>query len=221
MSDQALSNTVFQDRQSAELSAGLAILGLEFSVTACQRLLAYLHFLEKWNRTFSLTALRDPLQAISYHLLDSLAILPYLPSKASSLLDVGSGGGQPGLPLAIARPELSVSLMDSNHKKTAFLTQAVIELGLPHVQVITARVEAWKTAVPYHVITARAFTSLADLVRLSRHLLAPGGVWLAMKGQHPAAEIAKLPADFVVLAVHRLEVPGVDGERHLVIIREQ
>lgn len=204
--------------RNQQLVEGIASLGLELSVEIQAQLLAYAAFLEKWNRTYSLTALRDPKLTVSHHLLDSLAILPHV--RAPSLLDVGSGGGQPGIPLAIARPDLAVTLLDSNGKKTAFLQQAVIELGLRNVQVVTARVEEFKPAVPFAAITSRAFAELADFVGLTRHLLAPGGEWLAMKGQRPDAEMNKLPAGVSVKAVHRLVVPGVDGERHLVVMRE-
>lgn len=201
-----------------QLAEGMTVLGIDLPADVQERLLAYAAFLEKWNRTYSLTALRDPKLAVSHHLLDSLAILPYV--NVSTLLDVGSGGGQPGIPLAIARPELAVTLLDSNSKKTAFLQQAVIELGLKNVQVVTARVEEFKPAAPFAAITSRAFAELADFVGLTRHLLAPGGEWLAMKGQRPVAEMNKLPAGVSVKAVHRLVVPGVDGERHLVVMRE-
>ena len=205
-----------RDQQLAE---GLQTLGIALPADVQAQLLAYAAFLEKWNRTYCLTALRDPQLAVSHHLLDSLAILPHV--AGATLLDVGSGGGQPGIPLAIARPELAVALLDSNGKKTAFLQQAAIELGLKNVQVVTARVEAFRPATPFAAITSRAFAELADFVGLTRHLLAPGGEWLAMKGQRPDAEMNKLPAGVSVAAVHRLAVPGVDGERHLVVIREQ
>jgi 16S rRNA (guanine527-N7)-methyltransferase len=201
-----------------QLAEGMKVLGIELPADVQERLLAYAAFLEKWNRTYSLTALRDPKLAVSHHLLDSLAIMPYV--NVSTLLDVGSGGGQPGIPLAIAQPDLVVTLLDSNSKKTAFLQQAVIELGLKNVQVVTARVEEFKPAAPFAAITSRAFAELADFVGLTRHLLAPGGEWLAMKGQRPVAEMNKLPAGVSVTAVHRLLVPGVDGERHLVVMRE-
>lgn len=201
-----------------QLAEGMKVLGIDLPADVQERLLAYAAFLEKWNRTYSLTALRDPKLAVSHHLLDSLAILPYV--SVSTLLDVGSGGGQPGIPLAIARPELAVTLLDSNSKKTAFLQQAVIELGLKNVQVVTARVEEFKPAAPFAAITSRAFAELADFVGLTRHLLAQSGEWLAMKGQRPVAEMNKLPAGVSVTAVHRLLVPGVDGERHLVVMRE-
>lgn len=201
-----------------QLAEGMKALGLDLPADVQERLLTYAAFLEKWNRTYSLTALRDPKLAVSHHLLDSLAIMPYVSS--STLLDVGSGGGQPGIPLAIARPDLAVTLLDSNGKKTAFLQQAAIELGLKNVQVVTARVEEFKPVAPFAAITSRAFAELADFVGLTRHLLAPGGEWLAMKGQRPVAEMNKLPAGVSVTAVHRLLVPGVDGERHLVVMRE-
>ena len=201
-----------------QLAEGMKALGLDLPADVQERLLTYAAFLEKWNRTYSLTALRDPKLAVSHHLLDSLAIMPYVSS--STLLDVGSGGGQPGIPLAIARPDLAVTLLDSNGKKTAFLQQAVIELGLKNVQVVTVRVEEFKPAAPFVAITSRAFAELADFVGLTRHLLAPGGEWLAMKGQRPVEEMNKLPAGVSVTAVHRLLVPGVDGERHLVVMRE-
>ena len=201
-----------------QLAEGMKALGLDLPADVQERLLTYAAFLEKWNRTYSLTALRDPKLAVSHHLLDSLAILPYV--NVSTLLDVGSGGGQPGIPLAIARPDLAVTLLDSNGKKTAFLQQAVIELELKNVRVVTARVEEFRPATLFAAITSRAFAELVDFVSLTRHLLAPSGEWLAMKGQRPDAEMNKLPAGVSVTAVHRLDVPGVDGERHLVVMRE-
>jgi len=200
-----------------QLAQGLATLGVDLSGAACEALLAYLALLQKWNRTFALTALRDPDRAVSHHLLDSLAILPYV--TQATLLDVGSGGGQPGIPLAIARPEMAVTLLDSNSKKTAFLQQAVIELGLRNVTVHCGRVEQFRPTQPFAGIVSRAFAELADFVTLSRALLAPDGRWLAMKGVAPLDEIARLPAAVAVEAVHRLAVPGVDGERHLVILK--
>jgi 16S rRNA (guanine527-N7)-methyltransferase len=179
-------------------------------------LLDYAALLEKWNRTYRLTAVHDRALAVSHHLLDSLAVLPFV--RGDSLLDVGSGGGMPGIPLAIARPELRVVLVDSNSKKTAFLQQVAIELELANIAVHCGRVEEYRPATGFAAITARAFSDLAELVRLSRHLLQGGGHWLAMKGVCPQAEIARLPADVVVDALHRLQVPGVAGERHLVLI---
>jgi len=211
-------------QQEACLEQGLAALRIALSRPLQEKLLAYITLLYKWNRTYNLTALRAPSLAVSHHLLDSLAILPYLKrgakegAEADTLLDVGSGGGLPGIPLAIACPDLLVTLLDSNSKKTAFLQQAVIELNLPNIAVHCGRVEQFRPASKFSAITSRAFSELADFVALSRHLLHTDGRWLAMKGVWPQEEIARLPAYIAVQSVHRLEVPGVDGERHLVLM---
>ena len=197
------------------LAAGLAELGLDLPADAQQKLLAFRDLLLKWNKTYNLTALRDPAQAISHHLLDSLAILPQV--GAGPLLDVGSGGGLPAIPLAIVRPELAVSMVDTVQKKTTFLQQAAIELGLKNVAVHHARVE--QMTGQYAQISSRAFSELKLFVELTHHLLAPGGRWLAMKGVRPDAEIAALPADIVVEAIIPLAVPGLDAERHLIILK--
>jgi 16S rRNA (guanine527-N7)-methyltransferase len=201
------------------------MLGLAVSPAQQGILLAYAALLEKWNRTYNLTAVRDASGIVALHLLDSLAVLPLvdaaLDEGQGALLDVGSGGGLPGIPLAILRPQLAVTLADSNSKKTAFQRQAAIELGLANVAVQTGRIEDWRPAAKFPRIVSRAFAELADFVALTRHLLAPGGRWLAMKGVRPDDEIARLPAGVVVEAVHRLQVPDVDGERHLVVMLEQ
>lgn len=197
------------------LAAGLAELHLELPEATQDKLLDFRDLLLKWNRTYNLTALRDPAQAISHHLLDSLAILPHIGS--GSLLDVGSGGGLPGIPLAITRPELSVSMVDTVQKKATFLQQASIELGLKNVAVHHARVE--EMTGQYAQISSRAFSELALFVSLTRHLLAPGGRWLAMKGVRPDDEIAALPADVTVETIIPLRVPGLDAERHLIILK--
>ena len=202
-----------------QLQQGLQKLGIALSAPAQSKLLAYASLLEKWNRTFRLTAVPNSELTVSHHLLDSLAVLPFVGGE--SLLDVGSGGGMPGIPLAIARPELRVVLLDSNSKKSAFLRQAAIELEMANIAVHCGRVEAYRPAETFAVITARAFADLAELVRLSRHLLQAGGYWLAMKGVCPQAEIARLPADVAVDALHRLDVPGVTGERHMVLLSER
>lgn len=197
------------------LAAGLATLGLDLPLAAQQKLLAFRDLLLKWNKIYNLTALRDPAQAISHHLLDSLVILPHV--GAGNLLDVGSGGGLPGIPLAIIRPELAVTLVDTVQKKATFLQQAAIELGLKNVAVHHARVE--EMSGEYVQIASRAFAELALFVNLTRHLLAPGGRWLAMKGVRPDAEINALPADIVVEAIIPLTVPGLSAERHLIILK--
>ena len=199
-----------------QLEQGLIDLGLALPSEAQQKLLAYATLLYKWNRTYSLTALREQDKAVSHHLLDSLAVLPFV--VARTLLDVGSGGGMPGIPLAIARPELRVTLLDSNSKKAAFLKQAAIELTLPNISVHCGRVEQYHPQDCFPAITSRAFSELADFVALTRHLLAGDGRWLAMKGVWPHDEIARLPPDVAADAVHRLVVPGVDAERHLVLM---
>ncbi len=197
------------------LAQGLAELGLDLPAAAQEKLLAFRDLLLKWNKTYNLTALRDPDQAISHHLLDSLAILPQVVPEP--LLDVGSGGGLPGIPLAIARPELSVRMVDTVQKKTTFLQQAAIQLNLKNVTVDHARVETLPGQ--YAQISSRAFAELKLFVELTRHLLAPGGRWLAMKGIRPDDEIAALPAGIVVEQIIPLHVPGVDGERHLIILK--
>jgi 16S rRNA (guanine527-N7)-methyltransferase len=197
------------------LPAGLAALGIDLPEAAQQQLLAFRDLLLKWNKTYNLTALRDPEQAISHHLLDSLAILPYVNDGA--LLDVGSGGGLPGIPLAIARPQLSVRMVDTVQKKATFLQQAAIQLGLKNVAVDHARVE--ELSGQYAQISSRAFAELKLFVELTRHLLAPGGRWLAMKGVRPDDEIAALPAGIVVDRIVPLSVPGLDAERHLIILK--
>lgn len=200
--------------QSA-LASGLAEMGFALPDAAQKKLLDFRTLLLKWNKTYNLTALRDPAQAISHHLLDSLVILPHV--VEGNLLDVGSGGGLPAIPLAIARPELSVTMVDTVQKKATFLQQAAIELALPNVTVHHARVETMTGQ--YSQISSRAFAELGLFVSLTRHLLMPGGRWLAMKGVNPAAEISALPADIVVEAVIPLTVPGLDAERHLIILK--
>jgi 16S rRNA (guanine527-N7)-methyltransferase len=197
------------------LVAGLGALGLDLPAGAQGKLLDFRDLLLKWNKTYNLTALRDPKLAISHHLLDTLAILPHV--GQGPLLDVGSGGGLPGIPLAIARPDLPVCMVDTVQKKTTFLQQAVIELGLKNVTVHHARVE--EMVGQFAQITSRAFAELTLFVSLTRHLLAPGGRWLAMKGVRPDDEIGALPAGIVVDAVIPLMVPGLDAERHLIILK--
>jgi len=198
------------------LAAGIAALGLALPDGAEQKLLAYLALLDKWNRVYNLTAVRDAERMVSHHLLDSLAAVPYF--QGETVLDVGSGGGLPGIPLAIARPELQVTLIDSIAKKTAFLLQAKAELGLANLDVVTGRVEDFRPGTGFDVITSRAFSDLKEFVTLTRHLLRPDGRWLAMKGLYPNEEIVQLPADVKVSADHALVVPGLDASRHLIVL---
>jgi 16S rRNA (guanine527-N7)-methyltransferase len=207
-------------KSEEQLARGLTALGLDLPPAAQEKLLAYAALLGKWNKVYNLTALRDEEQVVSHHLLDSLTVLPHL-GGAKRLADIGSGGGLPGIPLAIARPGLQVALVESNQKKSAFQQQAKIELGLANVSVHCERVEAWQPEEKCDVVISRAFSDLAEFVKLSGHLLAEGGALLAMKGVHPYEEIAQLPAGWRVAEVTLLQVPGVEGARHLVRVERE
>jgi 16S rRNA (guanine527-N7)-methyltransferase len=198
------------------LEDGIADLGLGLGRGARAQLLQHLALLEKWNRVHNLTSVRDAVRAVSVHLLDSLAVVPYLDAK--HLLDAGSGAGFPGIPIAVARPEMQVDLLDGNHKKCAFLTQTVAELKLKNVRVACERVESWRPGRQFDCIISRALAEIAELVALTAHLLAPGGVMAAMKGVHPFEEVERIPAGFRVRQAHTLAVPGLDAERHLILI---
>ncbi|MHB1353371.1 MAG: 16S rRNA (guanine(527)-N(7))-methyltransferase RsmG [Thiobacillus sp.] len=199
-----------------QLAAGVAALGLALPEGAEQKLIAYLALLDKWNRVYNLTAVRDAERMVSHHLLDSLATVPYF--RGETVLDVGSGGGLPGIPLAIARPELRVTLIDSVAKKTAFLLQAKAELDVANLSVVTGRVEDYRPAGSFDALTSRAFSDLREFVTLTRHLLEPGGRWLAMKGLYPHEELALLPQDVKVSADYELRVPGLEAHRHLIVL---
>ncbi|KVW95501.1 16S rRNA (guanine(527)-N(7))-methyltransferase RsmG [Thiobacillus denitrificans] len=199
-----------------QLTAGIAALGLTLPEGAKAKLLAYLALLGKWNRVHNLTAVRDAERMVSHHLLDSLAAVPFF--QGETVLDVGSGGGLPGIPLAIARPDLQVTLIDSVAKKTAFLLQAKAELVLSNLNVITGRVEDYQPNARFDVIISRAFSDLKEFVTLTRHLLKPTGRWLAMKGLMPHEEIALLPDWVKVSANHALVVPGLEVSRHLIVL---
>jgi 16S rRNA (guanine527-N7)-methyltransferase len=199
-----------------QLTAGIAALDLALPENTEAKLLAYLALLDKWNRVYNLTAVRDIERMVSHHLLDSLAAVPFF--QGETVLDVGSGGGLPGIPLAIARPELQVTLIDSIAKKTAFLLQAKAELGLNNLNVVTGRVEEFRPEACFDVITSRAFSDLKEFVTLTRHLLKPAGRWLAMKGLVPHEEIAYLPDWVKVGANHALVIPGLEASRHLIVL---
>jgi len=204
---------------TADLDEGIKALGASLPARALDALNAYLALLAKWNRTYNLTAIREPERMVTHHVLDALAVLPHLPARADlSLLDVGSGCGVPGLPLAIARPGWRVVLLDSNHKKGAFLQQAVIELGLVNAQAVIARVEDYVPAAPFDVVISRAFSDLATFAQTSARHLAAGGQLVAMKGVFPDEEVAQLPAGIRVVAAPALAVPGLPAERHLIIM---
>jgi 16S rRNA (guanine527-N7)-methyltransferase len=208
------------DRHAADLTAGVAALGLATSDAQRAQLVAFLELLAKWNQTYNLTAIREPERMITHHLLDALAVLPQLPARGGlRILDVGSGGGIPGIPLAIARPDWHVTLVDSNHKKMAFGTQATIELKLRNVVARAERVEALTPDAPFDIVISRAFADLATFAATSARHVAPGGMLVAMKGVHPDEEIAELPRHIEVLATPSLAVPGLAAARHLVCLR--
>jgi 16S rRNA (guanine527-N7)-methyltransferase len=196
------------------LERAAAALQVEIADEQVAALERYLDLLEKWNRVYNLTAIRERGRMVTHHVLDSLSILPYV--RGPNVLDVGSGAGLPGIPIAIARPALRVTLLEANQKKSAFLTQAVGELRLANVTVVTERVESWRTEARFDTIVSRAFAELGEFVAAAGRLLTPDGVIAAMKGVHPFEEIARLPAGYRVLEVVRLAVPGLDAERHLV-----
>lgn len=202
------------DAWRAELEAGIDALELDIDGAAVERLLAYHGLLVKWNKAYNLTSVRDPGEMIHRHLLDSLAILPFV--DASDLLDVGTGPGLPGMVLALVRPDQAVTLLDSNGKKTRFLTQVRLDLGVENATVVHNRLESWQPQRHFAQISSRAFATLAEMVAKSRHLLAPAGRFLAMKGRYPQDELDALPNGVACDAVHSLNVPGTSGARHLV-----
>lgn len=202
---------------ASELRQGARQLDIELTDDQTQQLLAYLALLNKWNKAYNLTAVRDPAEMVSRHLLDSLSILSFV--ESGRWLDVGSGGGMPGLILAIMRPDAHFTLLDSNGKKTRFLTQAKVELRLANVDVVNQRVEAFNVDQAFDGIVSRAFSSMADFTNLTRHLSDHQTRWLAMKGLYPDEELTALPDDFKVLRSEQLTVPGCQGSRHLLILR--
>jgi 16S rRNA (guanine527-N7)-methyltransferase len=207
--------TIFPQALQDDLGRGLAALDLDAGALA-PPLLAYLALLDRWNRTYNLTAIRDLREMVTRHLIDSLAMHPFVTDQ--TLADLGTGPGLPGIPLAIAKPQLRVTLVESNGKKARFLREAVRTLGLANARVAESRAEALQEPGAYDAITARALDTLAGIVEVGGHLLKPGGKLLAMKGVKPDPEIAALPAGWSVSAVHALAVPGLVGERHLVIV---
>ncbi len=203
--------------QAKELTLGIAQLGLSVAPEAQQKLLQYLELLYKWNQVYNLTAIRQPEQMVSGHLLDSLAVVPHM--WPGHWLDVGCGAGLPGLVLAMACPQWTFTLIDSNSKKTSFVQQAKMELELNNVSVHCGRVESWQAGVKFDGIISRAFTNTAGFVGLTRHLLAQGGGWIAMKAAPKAAELEQLPHDVSVIGVVPLEVPGVVAARCLIMLK--
>jgi len=199
------------------LQAAATQLGLELSDTQLDQLLAYLALLQKWNKVYNLTAVRDPAQMLSHHLIDSLSVITPLQKHGAParLMDVGAGGGLPGVVIAICCPGTDVTCVDAVAKKATFIQQVAAELKLPNLHGVHSRVEQL-TVEPFGVITSRAFASLVDFTSLTRQHLAEDAVWMAMKGQHPADEIAALPADVDVFHVEQLAVPGLDAQRCII-----
>lgn len=198
------------------LLQGVHALRLDLASEARQKLLQFIGLIEKWNRTYNLTAIREPDKMLAHHVLDSLAVVPHV--KGRAIADVGSGAGLPGIPLALALPRSQVTLIESSQKKSAFLSQAVMELGLDNVAVANVRVESWDTPQRFDCVISRAFSDVAEFVTLAGGLCAAGGLLAAMKGVYPYEELTQLPAQFRVRDVISLEVPGLDAERHLVLI---
>jgi 16S rRNA (guanine527-N7)-methyltransferase len=212
-------NTIDKDALTVSkiaLEQGLIELGVVLGADQQELLLQYLVLLEKWNQVYNLTAVRNLAKMVSAHVLDSLSVLPHL--SGASLLDVGSGAGLPGIPITIARPAWEVTLLDSNHKKSAFLRQAVADLALKNANVVCERVESWAPQREFDIIISRAFSDLGEFASLTGRLLAPGGLLAAMKGLYPYEELERLPSGFRLREVRALRVPGLEAERHLVLV---
>ena len=207
-----------REKLTEVLSDGIDAMDLPLWAAQREQLMDYLALMAKWNGVYNLTSLRDPMQMVTHHLLDSLAAVPAF-VDAKNVLDVGAGGGLPGLVLAIARPDLKVSLIDTVHKKTAFLTQVKAELGLANVTVYTMKVQDLK-AGPFDTITSRAFADLSDFVNWSGHLLAEGGQFIALKGTAPPEEQERLPSEWKVRELRPIKVAKLEAERHLVFIEK-
>ncbi len=202
--------------QASTLERGIEALGIELSAQQQQRLLDYLSLLNKWNKAINLTAIRDPRQMVALQLLDSLAVLPFI--QQAPLLDIGSGGGLPGIPIAIAQPQRDVTLLDSIGKKTRFLTQAKLTLQLDNITVTQSRIEAWRPSLPPLSITCRALASLRQIISWTQHLLTPESEIIAMKGQYPHRELEEIAEQRLAIDIHPVAVPGISVERHIVRI---
>ncbi|WP_020167211.1 MULTISPECIES: 16S rRNA (guanine(527)-N(7))-methyltransferase RsmG [Methylotenera] len=201
--------------QAILLAQGIASMGLAVAAETQEKLLAYLSLLNKWNKVYNLTAVRDPLEMVTLHLLDSLSVLPHINSK--NLLDVGSGGGLPGIVLAICKPELQVTTIDTVQKKAIFMRQVKGELGLDNLTAMHARVENFQPSEPFEIVISRAFSEIALFIQLTKHLIATNGQWLAMKGMMPSGELDGLP--ILPSNIIPLKVAGLDAERHLVVFK--
>lgn len=207
--------------QRHALIEGAQQLQITLDTVRLEQLLAYLGLLIKWNKAYNLTAVRNPDEMVSRHLLDSLSVLPWVEQAGQRWLDVGSGGGMPGIILAIMLPEREFVLLDGNGKKTRFLTQVKLELGLDNVQVAHQRIEEHQPDAPYDGIISRAFSSLPDFTAWTAHVGSAGTRWLAMKGVEPDDELQQLPGGFVLQQCHELFVPGCQGQRHLLVLTRE
>ncbi len=211
--------TPVSDTLCRALREGLREIGQPFTEEAVETLYRYVELLAKWNRVYNLTAVRDTAQMVHMHILDSASVIGLF-NSARSVLDVGTGAGLPGIPLAVLRPEIRVTMLDTIAKKTTFVRQVINELCIRNASVVTERVEKYRPEALFDVVISRAFSDLKDFVENAGHLLAAGGQMLAMKGQYPHDEIARVPAPFRVMDVHMLSVPGLDAQRHLVVIEK-
>lgn len=211
-----MSVTDLAQRLEARLRSGLQAMQLTLDDTRVARLVEYVLLFDKWNRAYNLSAVRDPLQMVDRHLLDSLSVVPHV--QPGRIIDVGSGGGLPGIPLAIVLEGAQLTLLDSNGKKTRFLFQVKTALGLDNVEVVHARVESHRPEQAYDAVISRAFASLDDMTRQCRHLLDSTGVFYAMKGVYPHDELSEMGKHYKVSAVHSLQVPREEGQRHLLVL---
>lgn len=200
-----------------ELQSGIKTLGLSCSSDQIDQLLAYLEMLQRWNKAYNLTAIREPIQMVRLHLLDSLAIHPYV-QGAKKVIDVGTGPGLPGIPLAILNPDINFTLLDSNGKKTRFLFQAISELSLTNATEINQRAEKYQSQQLFDIVLSRAFSSISDMLGYCDHLVSETGCFLAMKGKKPDSELSQITKDYKVVDLSQINVPHIESERHLVKI---
>ena len=200
-----------------ELELGVKSLGLNCSSQQIEQLLAYLEMLQRWNKAYNLTAIREPIQMVRLHLLDSLAIHPYI-QGVKNIIDVGTGPGLPGIPLAILNPDIHFTLLDSNGKKTRFLFQAINDLSLANAREINHRVEKYQSEQSFDIVISRAFSSISDMLAQCDHLVSDSGCFLAMKGKKPDSELSQITKDYKVVDLSQINVPQVDSERHLIKI---
>jgi 16S rRNA (guanine527-N7)-methyltransferase len=204
------------DRQQ-ELKAGINSLGIDCTSQQLEKLLTYLELLERWNKAYNLTAIRDPIQMVRLHLLDSLAIHPYI-QAGREIIDVGTGPGLPGIPLAILNPNINFTLLDSNGKKTRFLFQAISDLSLENAREVNQRVENYQSQKPYDIVLSRAFSAISDMLNQCDHLVSDTGCFLAMKGKKPDSELSQITKAYKVVELSEVKVPQIDSERHLIKI---